>query len=114
VITNATLTGFSQPPTPSAGGDLTYGSLTSCSGRCLLDEVRRAQRIALEGRLSDASAVMYLLKSNTPAGYTPAAKQRLQVALDDSAAQVFDVLLVRDNVKAGGLSHWEVFLKELT
>jgi hypothetical protein len=58
---------------------------------------------------------MYLLKSNTPAGYTPASRSSaVQVALDDSAAQVFDVLLVRDNVKAGGLSHWEVFLKELT
>jgi hypothetical protein len=111
VITNATLTNITAPAAADARGNPTYGAGTTLDARCLIDDPTRAQLIANAGKLADIAAVLYVLKSNTPAGVTFAPRYRVTGAVDGSAAITYEVLKVVDREKAGGLSHFECYLK---
>lgn len=115
MITNATLSNVTAPPLSSAEGELVYGSGVSLSARCALFDVTRAQRISLAERISDAGSVLVVLKSDLPAGLSASLvpRARLAAAVDGSAARTYELIHVRDWEKAGGLSSFECFLKDV-
>lgn len=109
---NATLAGLTAPNPPTTGGDVTYPSPTSISVRCILDGVKQSQRIALGAVIQDATAVLYVLKARL-GNLKPARGQEVRVLLDgEQAAQVLVAEHVINHEKEGGLSHYQVFLKE--
>jgi hypothetical protein len=71
-----------------------------------------SQRTALGAVIQEATAVAYLLTAGYPAGLaSPAKGQRMTIAIDGGRGpQLYRVAHVRDQVKAGGLSHWECYL----
>jgi hypothetical protein len=111
MITNAIITAISTP-TRNAAGQVTLGTPTSCSVRCLLDAVRdqdiRQLGALLDGRVT---AKLYLSMAS---GITPAKEQKLTVALDRGlGAKDYRMVYVDPFDKAGGLAHWEIFLQEI-
>jgi hypothetical protein len=80
------------------------------SVRCLMGEPTFSQRTALGEVIQDATAVCYVEKAGY-AATTPAKGQRMTVAIDGGGATTYRVVHVKDWTKAGGLSHWECFLR---
>jgi hypothetical protein len=109
-LTNATLVSLA-PATTNAAGRTTFGAATTLNARCVLDDVTRAQQIALGAKLGNASAVLYVLKSELPAGTTPDRGQQAIAVVDGAAAATYRIAFVRNREKEGGLSHWECFLE---
>jgi len=110
-LANATLTNIATPGAADAWGQVTYGAGTTVDVRCLLDVPSRAQTMALAERISQASAVLYILKSALPGGTTIAPRTKLAVTIDGGVQQSFEVVHSIDREKSGGLSHWELFVK---
>ena len=65
-----------------------------------------------DARIKDATAVLFVLKAKLPAGVKPARGCELRATQDGGTQQVMIAEHVVDWEKPGGLSHYQVFLRE--
>jgi hypothetical protein len=111
VIENATVSAITAPNPATAGGDVTFPAPTPISVRAVLDEPTTAQRIALGQVIADATAVLFVLKSQL-GNLKVARGYEVRVRVDGGDPQILVVTHVVERVKDGGLSHYQAFLKE--
>jgi hypothetical protein len=112
MITNATLTSITPPPAADRKGTAVYAAATAVNIRVAMTEPSRAQVISLGTLMADVTAVMFVPKAQILAAAISLDKDcRVIAAIDDSDPQTYEVAFARDREKAGGLSHFECFLK---
>jgi hypothetical protein len=110
MILNASITLIKAPPVADATGKRSYGAGTTVSVRCFLDAPSRAQRAAIDTRISTADAVAYVPK---PSSLSLVPGSRVTIGVDDSAAIEYELGMVIDRQKDGGLSHFEFYLRKV-
>lgn len=110
MIENATLSAVQAPNTADKRGEVTFAAATAVSARGALTEPSFSQKRELVGVLKDVSAVFYVLKT-VLGNVSVQAGRRLTITLDGAAAVTYEVIKSVDREKAGGLSHWECWLK---
>lgn len=110
-LTNAALTRVDVPGASTPGGSIAFATGSTIAVRGVMDEPTFAQRTALGAVIADASAVFYVRKAALPTGLVPARGQRLRVSIDGSSNVLYKAIHVVNWEKAGGLSHYECFLK---
>lgn len=115
MITNARLTRIAtEGPADAAGRRaVTTVTLPGSGVPGFLGDVTRAQRWTLENRVSEASATFVTLTSELAVAPTDGAT--LTIVLDEDAHRPLELQVVTtvSPRKAGGLSHHQIFLKEV-
>jgi hypothetical protein len=109
---NATLTRISTPTPPNAAGRSAIIAGEAISVRCAMTEVTERDRREIGATIAEATSVLRVLMSNL--ADEPVKGSIWTVALDGQgglAAKERRVEWFRPWVKAGGLSHWEVYVR---
>lgn len=111
---NATLDAIAAAGTPTPAGDATFGTPTvlSPAAECSFQNVKYSQRVSLGALIKDATAVLYVRKSQLPAGVAPKKGNELKVTPVGSTQQVMVADHVIDWPSGGPLAHYEIFLRE--
>jgi hypothetical protein len=110
VITNATIKRVDVASGVSAMGKNVYTEGNAVAVRCFQDTPRREQRIELGAVIEGAIAVLYVQRPPM----SLAAGQRLLVLLDEETApKLLEIQNVTPRIKSGGLSHQEVFVRQV-
>jgi hypothetical protein len=112
VISNATVTAIAFPIPADAEGTIAYGADVALAIRVALAEPTSGHVFTMGALLTDVTSVLYVLKSALPAGLVPSVGCRVAVTIDGGASQILFASIVKNRQKAGGLAHYEVFLKE--
>lgn len=109
---NASFTSYTTPRISDGSGGLAAGTTTNLTGvRCLVDQPSQAQLVASVGKVADLAAVLYVLMSSLP--LTPVEDAELTYQLDGAASAVTrKIAKLYPRVKEGGLSHWELWLRQ--
>ena len=110
-LSNATLSAITAPAAADKFGDRVVPAPATISVRCVLADVKQSQRIAMGATIQGATAVLYVLKANL-GNLKPARGSEIRVTIDGGQLQILDAEHVVDHEKSGGLSHYQVFLKE--
>lgn len=111
MIINAKLQGIRSPEVPDGSGGYTAGTLTAINDvPCCVGSVRDHQRIAMAGRISEATATVYLPLSVG----TIASRQTLTVLIDGDASPLIYEVITADKWRHDeGEDHWRAFVKEM-
>jgi hypothetical protein len=112
-LRNCTITGITAPNPPSTGGKVTWPAATPISVRGLHAGITQQQVNTLGQRIKDATAMVVVMKNELPAGVRPGRGYELRFTPDGGAALVTRVEHVLDVGKAGGLSHYQAFVRDL-
>jgi hypothetical protein len=111
VIENATITSLQLPAASNRFGDPAWATPTALSSRCCLDNTEHAQRIIQRSRQKDSTAICYVLTSRI--SVEPVTGAQLDATLDGGSSTRYEVTDRKIFEKAGGLSHYELFLREM-
>lgn len=115
MIENATVSAITAPNPADTRGNVTFPAPAPIAVRAALDDVRYSQRIALGAAIAEATAVLYVLKSQLGTAPSPTRPTRgceVRATIDGGTLQTLIAEHVIDHEKQGGLSHYQVFLKE--
>ena len=112
MISNATLQRIDTPQTANPLGDVLYTPGAPLTVRACQDEPSDSQKYVLGIIVADATAVLYVLMSAIATGLL-VPRNHLVVQMDGFGAKTYQILGVRNFVKSGGLSNFEVWLKGL-
>ena len=112
-LLNATLTRIDTAGTPSAAGVVGHTTGSAISVRVTLTEPGFRHQQDLSVKKIDADAVLYVLMNRLGAITPPAMGDKVVVALDLLPAATYLIQGKKVLVKAGGLSHYEYFVKTL-
>lgn len=112
-LRNCTITGITAPSAPTTGGKVTWPAATQISVRGLHAGITQQQVNTLGQRIKDATAMVLILKNDLPAGVKPGRGNELRFTPDNGSPLVTRVEHVVDVEKAGGLSHYQCFVRDL-
>jgi hypothetical protein len=73
-------------PGPPVGGNKSFTNGAALAIDCVLDAVKSQQRFTIGAAISDATAVMYLMRDNIPAGTAIDKGYRVLAQLDGEPA----------------------------
>lgn len=93
-----------------AHGNESFAQGAALSVDCTIDGVKSGQRYQLGKVISDATAVMYLMRDKVPAGLVILKGYQVLAQLNGEAMATYVVEFKNPRVK-GALSHYELFLR---
>lgn len=97
-------------PSASVSGDVVFTNGSALEVDATIGQPTREQRFTLGAAISDATAVIYVMQADLPAGQAIEEGYRVVANLEDEAAVTYGVIK-RALVKFGDLSHYELFCK---
>jgi hypothetical protein len=113
-LANCTVVGITSPGASTPGGSVTFPASTAIAVPAVIDQVRYSRRVTLGAVIQDATAALFLLKDKLPAGVKPKRGDEVRLVLKDGTPQTMLAEYVSDFEMDGGLSHYEVFLRDLS
>jgi hypothetical protein len=113
MLMNATITRIDLLGPPNGLGQQVYIAGATVAIPCFLGDVTRQQKWDLESRIADATAVATVEAIDLPT--RPADLAQIAFVLDEDPTNpvTMQVVTAVTRRKAGGLSHHEVFVRQL-
>lgn len=110
MLTNATLLRIDTAAPAANGVGVAFIEGAALSVPCILDEPTNTQRWTLGAAIGGASAVLYVMVDELPAGTVLDKGMRVVAQLEGHASATYGVVVCRTRVK-DEVGHYELFLE---